>query len=101
MSTMIAEVYEAFKEAGVSENNAMAASKAIADKESLASKEDLTQTKAELKEDLAHMKAELKEDIRQLEIKLKDNMNGLIKWLIPLLIAQSGLIVALMQYFEK
>jgi len=37
MSTMIAEVYEAFKEAGVSEVNA------LADKESLATKEDLAQ----------------------------------------------------------
>ena len=46
MSTMIAEVYEAFKEAGVSETNAMAAAKAIASREHLTTKEDLNRVRS-------------------------------------------------------
>jgi len=47
MSTIITEVYTAFKKAGVSEEDAIAAAKAISE-ESLATKGDVAALKAEM-----------------------------------------------------
>ena len=53
MTSMVAEVYEAFKDAGVSDEKATAAAKAIAGnemKEGLATKEDLQVLRADIHE---------------------------------------------------
>ena len=68
MSVMVAEIYDALIEAGATEEKARKAASAI--KES-----DQTATKS---------------DLHQLEIRM-------IKWIVPMLLAQAGLIVALVK----
>ena len=55
MSTMVKEIYEAFKNAGVEEELAVAAAQAVPSAEDLATKADLLV----LKSDLAALKADL------------------------------------------
>ena len=50
MSTMIAEVYDAFMEAGASEEKAKAAARAIPVIENLASKSDLHDVRSEIRD---------------------------------------------------
>ena len=40
-----------------------------------------------------------KEDIEEVKKEIKDSTISLIKWFVPLLIAQGGLIVALIKFF--
>ena len=68
MSLIVSEVYDALIEAGTSEAKAKAAAGAIPLAEHLATKEDLAEVKADL-----------------------------IKWMVGALIAQGGVIVALLK----
>ena len=60
MSIMIAEVYKALVEAGASEDSARAAAGAIPIAEDLATKQDLTDLRADLKQEIADVKSDLK-----------------------------------------
>ena len=83
MTTMITEVYEALKEANVSDAKAIAAATAIPTKENLATKEDLLEVRSGLKEDLLEVRSELKEiagvrqDIVKLEARLDRRIDSL------------------------
>ena len=74
MTTMITEVYEAFKEANVSDAKAIAAATAIPTKNNLATKEDLLEVRSELKEDLLEVRSELKEDLLEVRSELKEDL---------------------------
>ena len=73
MTTMITEVYEAFKEANVSDAKAIAAATAIPTKDNLATKEDLLEVRSELKEDIGAVR----QDMTKLEARLTEKMNNL------------------------
>ncbi|MCF6155567.1 MAG: hypothetical protein E3K36_10010 [Candidatus Brocadia sp.] len=79
MTTMITEVYEAFKEAGVSEEKAKAAASAIADFE---------KHFTHIESDLTDLKAEVK--VLKIEINL-------VKWMLGFVIA--GIISIIIKLF--
>jgi DNA-binding transcriptional MerR regulator len=58
-------------------------------------------TKAELEAGLAALRAELRAELAALEqrisAKITESQNSLIKWLVPLLLGQTALIVALVK----
>ena len=61
MSLIVSEVYDALIEAGTSEAKAKAAAGAIPLAEHLATKEDVTEVKAELKTEIAEVRTEIAE----------------------------------------
>ena len=95
MTTMIAELYDALKEAGASEEKAIAAAKSIADYENhfvlIESKIDRFKTDLESKSDRLKIDLEskidrLKTDLES-EIKIVKTEFGVIKWLLGFLMA--------------
>ena len=72
MSLIVSEVYDALIEAGTSEAKAKAAAGAIPLAEHLATKEDVTEVKAELKTDIAEVKAELKTEIAEVRTEIAE-----------------------------
>ena len=76
MSTMITEVYEAFKEANVSDAKAIAAATSIPNKEGLATKEDLLMVRSDLKEDISNVRIEFKDELNNVRIEFKDELNN-------------------------
>ena len=51
------------------------------------------------KRDLNDLEARLNTKMDQLKIEIKENIISLIKWLVPLLLGQAALIIALLKYF--
>lgn len=74
MSMMVTEVYQAFVDAGASEEKARAAAEAIPDMSNLADKNDLAGFRTELKQDIADVRSELKQDIVGLKADLYKHM---------------------------
>lgn len=77
MTTMIAEVYNAFRKAGVPDVDAEAAAAAVLPAAEAASKQDMallrtdmSELRTELKHDLAALRAETKLDIAELRVEL-------------------------------
>jgi hypothetical protein len=80
MSTMIAEVYDAFKAAGAPEDKALAAATVLAGfapPEPVATKADVAALRSELKSDLTALKGELKADVAALKGELKADVAAL------------------------
>ena len=84
MTTMITEVYEAFKEANVSDAKAIAAATAIPTKDNLATKEDLLEVRSGLKEDLLEVRSGLKEDLLEVRSELKEEIAGVRQDIVKL-----------------
>lgn len=86
MSTIIIEVYDAFKEAGVSEEKSVAAAKALADYEShfVRIESDLTDVKAEIK-------------VVKAKIEVLDKEISMLKWMLGFGIA--GIISLIIKSF--
>jgi ribosomal protein L29 len=85
MTTMIAEVYNAFRKAGVPDADAEAAAAAILPAAQAATKEDLKFSVAELKAEMAELKAEMAE--------LRTEMAELKAELIRAMWLQAGVII--------
>jgi len=82
MTTMVSELYDALRKAGVEDELARAAAKAVIaaeDKEALATKADLQELKLATKADLADLKAEL------------------IKWNVGTLLALAAIVSAIVK----
>ena len=73
MSAIIKEVYDAFRSAGVSDDQATAAAQAIPSGGELASKGDIKALHSELKSDINALRTELKSDIGALRTELKSD----------------------------
>lgn len=84
MTTMIAEVYNAFRKAGVPDVDAEAAAAAVLPAAEAASKQDMAllrtemaELRTELKHDAAELRAELKRDATELRTEFKHDLAGL------------------------
>ena len=101
MTTMITEVYEAFKEANVSDAKAIAAATAIPTKDNLATKEDLLEVRSELKEDLLSLETRLDKRIDALRLDLQTGLlkleNKIIVWMGSMLVVAVGVLAVLMK----
>ena len=86
MTTMITEVYEAFKEANVSDAKAIAAATAIPTKDNLATKEDLLMVRTELKDEINNVR----QDILRLE-------NKIIVWMGSMFVVAVSILATLMK----
>ncbi len=83
MTTMVREIYSAFKEAGVSEERASAAAEALIE---LTDKHDRSEEITEIKHDVAGLKqdvAGLKQDVASLKQDVADlkSDNKLLRWM--------------------
>ena len=67
MSAIVKEVYDAFRSAGVSDEQAAAAALAIPPRDDLATKTDLAELRTELKTEIAELRSEVKTDIAELK----------------------------------
>ena len=65
----------------------------------LATKQDLNDLEARLNTKMENLEARLNTKMDQLKIEIKENIISLIKWLVPLLLGQAALIIALLKYF--
>ena len=104
MSLIVSEVYDALIEAGTSEAKAKAAAGAIPLAEHLATKEDVTEVKAELKTDIAEVKAEiatvraeLKAEIAEVKAEIAGLETRLYRQLWLMAVGIVGLTVTLMK----
>jgi flagellar motility protein MotE (MotC chaperone) len=98
MSTMLKEVYDAFKEAGASEEKASAAAIAVAtyqlNRSNLATKEDI----AKLKEDIAGPRTELRTTRAELVTEVEQMGRVVIMWNVGTLLAVAGLVFAIIHF---
>lgn len=77
MSAIIKEVYDAFRSAGVSDEQATAAAQAIPSNGELAKKGDIKAVHLELKSDITALRTEVKNDITALRAELKNDISAL------------------------
>ncbi|MDE0063901.1 MAG: hypothetical protein OXP09_19450 [Gammaproteobacteria bacterium] len=77
MSAIIKEVYDAFRSAGVSDEQATAAAQAIPSNGELADKGDIKAVHSELKSDITALHTEVKNDITALRAELKNDITAL------------------------
>ena len=66
MSAIIKEVYDAFRSAGVSDEQATAAARAIPASRELATKGDIRELRSEIRE----LRAETRSDMKELELRM-------------------------------
>ena len=87
MTTMISEVYSAFRTAGVSEQEARKAAEALS-AENLATKNDV----AEVKQEIIEVKQELTSNIIEVKEELTGEISGIkrevavVKWMLGIVI---------------
>lgn len=77
MSAIIKEVYDAFRSAGVSDEQATAAAQAIPSNGELAKKGDVEAVHSELTSEINTLRKELKNDISALRNELKNDISTL------------------------
>ena len=77
MSAIIKEVYDAFRSAGVSDEQATAAAQAIPSNGELATRGDIKALHSKLKNDINALHSELKNDVNALHSELKNDINAL------------------------
>lgn len=94
MTTLVVEIYEALKKAGVEEELARSAAKAVISAEE---KEKLA-TKADLRAELAELKAELKVDIANVRTEIERMGRVVIMWNVGTVIAMASIVFAIMRY---
>ena len=94
MSAIIKEVYDAFRTAGVSDEQATAAARAIPPRDDLATKNDISELRAELKGDIAELRTELKGDIAELRAETIGGMKDLELRITRKFFAALGMVVA-------
>lgn len=94
MTTLVVEIYEALKKAGVEEELARSAAKAVISAEE---KEKLA-TKADLRAELAELKAELKVDIASVRTEIERMGRVVIMWNVGTVIAMASVVFAIMRY---
>ncbi len=98
MSTMLKEVYDAFKEAGASEEKASAAAVAVAayqlNRSNLATKEDI----AKLKEDIAGLRTELRTTRVEFVTEVERMGRVVIMWNVRTLLAVAGFVFAIIRF---
>lgn len=70
MTMIIAEVYDAFREAGVSDEKAKAAARAVIGLEHAATKSDITDLRAETKSDIALLRSDLRSGLAELKAEI-------------------------------
>lgn len=98
MTTMISEVYSAFRTAGVPEQDARKAAEALSS-ENLATKNDIIEVKQEITEVKQNI-TEVKQDITKVDQRLTDNITevrndiaqlqremAVVKWMLGIVIA--------------
>ena len=90
MTTMITEVYEAFKEANVSDAKAIAAATAIPAKDNLATKEDLLNLETRLDKRIDALRLDLQTGLLKLE-------NKIIVWMGSMLVVAVGVLAVWMK----
>ncbi len=72
MSAMVKEVYDAFRSAGVSDEQATAAALAVPPRDELATKTDFATFRTEVKSDFAEFRTEVKSDIAELRTEFAE-----------------------------
>ena len=72
MSAIVKEVYDAFRSAGVSDEQAAAAALAIPPRDDLATKTHLGEFRTALKTDIAELRTEVKTDIAELKTEVAE-----------------------------
>ena len=77
MSAIIKEVYDAFRSAGVSDEQATAAAQAVPSSSELANKGDIKALHSELKSDIGALRTEVKNDIGALRTVFKSDIRAL------------------------
>ena len=101
MTTLVVEIYEALKKAGVEEELARSAARAVIsaeEKEKLATKADLEALRLATKADLAELKTELKTDIGSLRVEIERMGRVVIMWNVGTIIAMASVVFAIMRY---
>jgi hypothetical protein len=94
MTALVVEIYEALKKAGVEEELARSAAKAVIsaeEKEKLASR-------ADLRAELASLQAELKVDIASVRTEIERMGRVVIMWNVGTVIAMASVVFAIMRY---
>ena len=66
----------------------------------LATKNDLKLLVGDFKKEMTDLKGDLKKDISDLKIEIRDSKIDLIKWFAAALLAQAGLITALLKFMS-
>jgi hypothetical protein len=100
MTILVAELYDALRKAGVDDDLARAAAKAVIGGEArdqLATKADV----AELKADVAELRLATKADVTELRLATKADLAELearvIKWNVGTLVAMTGIFAAIVK----
>lgn len=92
------------KDAGVSNAQAEAQAEALAEvfalySQELATKEDLRLVKEELRHEMSEVRHEVSDLRKDIDIKLANVKFDLLKWIIGLAVAQTGLVVGALTFF--
>jgi hypothetical protein len=101
MTTLVVEIYEALKKAGVEEDLARSAARAVigaGEKEQLVTKADLLATKADLRAELASLQTELKTDIGSVRTEIERMGRVVIMWNVGALLAVAGFVYTIIRF---
>lgn len=85
MTTIVSELYEALKAAGVNDDHARAAARAVMaaeDKEALATRADLRELRLEVQRDIEALKAELTRWVLGAMVSLTGIFALVVAWLV-------------------
>ena len=94
MSAINKEVYDAFISAGVADEQATAAARAIPSSGELATKSDVGELGAVFKSDIAELRAEFKSDIAELRADTRSEIKDLELRMTVRFFASVGMVVA-------
>lgn|SRR5262245_26479508 len=104
MSIAVSEVYEAFKAAGVPDDKAMAAARAVIPGEQLAllaTKSDIAEFRATTKSDLAEVRAGIGELRAATKTDIAELKASVVMWLVTTQLAQLLALVALLRFVVR
>jgi hypothetical protein len=101
MTTLVVEIYEALKKAGVEEDLARSAARAVigaSGQEKLATKADLEALRLATKADLAELKSELKSDIGSVRTEIERMGRVIVMWNVGALLAVAGFVYTIIRF---
>ena len=99
MNPAYTDMYDALREAGATEQKALAAVADLPIPQHLATKEDLVQALGDIKVEIANLRGDIKAEIASLRAEIANEFKGLYRWLLVSAVSITAVIVGILKLF--